>query len=496
MGWQKLVENWNKLHKLNKVFFKYSEITLMSAISAKLNGDSLNEHNFQMEGMEDYERCLNLFGRVDDFGAQSCDANIKPIFIYHNGAKTDIRLHLFLLMPSSTGKDSELALFCKLLSAINVAAWSLPDPTEAMLFGTSVRVQEKGKQKIVPQIPYLLAYDCIIENEVETLFKSRRTDPVKVLSIFRRCMDNMYAGSNSVLFNSVRVNALVRPFYGRSVIVCASYPSPKIMEEIKTGTLQRFLVLSVKADMDHVKKVMDVKKGYEPEACEFGSHIEVIKNKVFDEITNEINIKCNALREIHKGIEAKKNVTNWNYYHIKVDENAHKQLLDEMNVMITSIESPTELERRQSFIMRGLAIILKMAAIMTVIDNEDIRAIPIIQHKHLQYCKKLYFEILQDADNNLGLYGGYVKQDVNRYMNDTIKILGRETQDGYISKTIAVNKMAGYWNISYKESKKIFDELEEHGFISFIQGKGNSVNVYLEKQTSNDNVGDTNEVQL
>ena len=480
--WLKIVDLWRQYHELSKVYSTHYEITLLSCIGAKLSGATmthrLGEKNEIRSGSkESYMRLLKLVGEVEpSTGIQKSGATVKPVFIYRAGEKYDLRVHIFFIMETSMGKGRNLYVMEKLLEKLGVYSVSVSRPTNAKLVGTTDRVRVSGKEIELPAIPMMLDADLLILDECTNLFKPK-TDPAteEVLASIRKCTEPMYSSSNNTLHNDSVKNTAISKFYGRSTIVASSFPSREVLAQINSGTLQRFMILSANLTKGYTGRILESKMMSDDE--KLGREIEINKGKLLEEISMLINSACDAFilpSEAH----INKEHPGYVYHCIKITKDTNNALI--AAIMKRQIKlSEEENSQQSSFFTRGAERILKMAAIISIVNGKNYVGL-----EEALYAEELYFKNLGEVDKAICLFKNPHAEEVAKYTDEFRRIYNDLKKDAddkgkELLKGKIVKSMMTFWGIGEVQT---LDRLKIIRIVSFVDaGERNHKKVVVEE---------------
>jgi hypothetical protein len=148
-----------------------------------------------------------------------------------------------------------------------------------------------------------------------------------------------------------------------------------------------------------------------------------------------------------------------------------------------------------------------MAAITSII-NERTKKIKIVNKDNkeeiidsisisiddIRYCSKIYWDIIDEAEKNIGLFGGFTVATSDTRLQDIIKNF--KTSD-CATKTEVTNRMKVLWKMEYKETCKTLDSLEAIKAIKFLNiGKNKHVLVLLNEENNEENTASTKEAPV
>ena len=453
-NWLRLKTLWSEYHKASKIYCPYSEFTLLSAIGAAISQPTRSfriKENKQLS----YEDLLKIVGDVNPVTNEKIPGLQLPALIYNSGELIDFRLHLFILAKTSAGKGRSLQPLLKLGEKINVHSIVTSAPTKAALTGRTERRRIGREDVEIPITPLLLDADLLIIDECENIFRTYgRVGSGETMSTLRTNMDELFSGAT--IHNSSASNTRVHRFYGRSTLVMASYPSPQILEEVKTGTLQRGVVISVSVDEDYINKIFDSKIDFDETKINEGESINTTKKRLLNEIADIVNIQVTACR--NEMLARKKDF----YYYLGyfVDPVAYREFIEDMRKEIHALQINDEFEKH-SFYIRALNQVVKMASIIAIINGRTVKA----SRVEYEYAKKLFLDNLQNSFNTLNLQTDSEESfqrksdwaDFNTVVYKLAKESGKISPDGRIRNlpySDVVEAMREFWNCGRFQARK------------------------------------------
>ena len=481
-NWSSLLELWNNFYLLNKVYSTAQEWTLLSCLGAYFSGTTANMIRNDENPEQYYIDLIEYIGNVKSDGTKEKGKIYPPVVVYADGTKIDLRLHLFFLFRTSLGKGQNISTIEKLMNALNIYEKKIGRPTVPALAGSTVNDRQGNKWVKLPMIPYLLDCDALIMDECAEMLSEVKNPIYDVMPILRENTEQLYDQSNKI-HNTTMTNTKVKPFYGRSTLIASSFPTEQIKKEARKGTLQRFTILTVDMTKSYTDEIYDAKLMEEKKLdllAERPVHIETRKEKVLDEM---IGIIEKAKRVI---IEPKMeffNKTNKYYYlAYTVEPDIYNKFIKSLKDRKNMLEDGLEHEVLVSFYIRGINIITKMAAIMSIINEKRT-----IGEDELKYAEKIFFDNLEEVKRNIGISAGEDREILVKYDSDVLKV-GKELRDKgeEVKKTEFIYvRMAEYWQCSKMEAKHRVDRVEKiFGNIGWEKPEdgGNASKVLIIKQ--------------
>ena len=451
-SWLRLKSLWSEYHKASKIYCPFSEFTLLSAIGAAISQPTRSLRVKETHQLS-YDDLLKVVGDVNPITNEKIPGIQCPALIYNGGETIDFRLHLFILAKTSTGKGRSLQPLLRLGERINVHSIMASAPTKAALTGRTERRRVGRDDVEFPITPLLLDADLLIVDECESIFKTYgNIGSGETMGTFRANMDELFSGAT--IHNSSASNTRVHRFFGRSTLVMASYPSPQILEEVKTGTLQRGVVISVTVDEDYINKIFDSKVDFDEVKTNEKESIDTTKKRLLNEISDIINTRVTLCRT--DMVSRKK---DFHYYlGYFVDAEAYKQFIEDMRKEIHQLSMTDEFDKH-SFYIRALNQVVKMASIIAIINGRTVKA----GKTEYEYAKKLFLENLQNSFDTLNIQtdsdGARERKadwaDFNAVVFKLAKESGNISIDGKIENLVyadVITAMKEYWNCGRQQA--------------------------------------------
>jgi hypothetical protein len=382
-------------------------------------------------------------------------------------------------MPSTMGKSISFKPMNNLLPLIGVYLDAVTSPTTAKLVGRTHSMRVKGQDIAIAITPTLLEADVLLIDECENIFKARADYAAMVMTTLRKNMDTIFSGKGEMIQNDSSSNTLIRPFYGRSTLIAGSFPSKPILQEVRTGTLQRAIILTAKNDLSYGLKILEskIRRGNES-----GEHIEAAKQRCLRELANIINTRVKQVRD--SAMQSKKE--GHYYLSYRVDDQTYNEFIERVKKRIALLDDDEDYQQLSSYYIRGLSHITKIAAIISIMNGR----VKYVGVEELEYAEKLYFDTLQKMVNTLEFVTpkeDTLSSDFADYTVVMKRLIQDTPKERAISKEIIITALRKYWKTSKATARKRFMKIVDFRGLRFVKtGRGRETELVFEKEREED----------
>jgi hypothetical protein len=182
---------------------------------------------------------------------QLCGAKLKNVRLQYGGKQILIRLHLFIIQPSSTGKGQAVYPTSSLCKQIGLSLSIYTETTDAGLVGTVTHNKNKKDKERNHTIVEGALFDrnILVFNEGESLLRSGADFNKNIYQILQNACDDPGIVSKRMAFAPIEYET-------QTALIITSYFEENFNHSLlKKGLLQRVLLIVKNFSEEQIKKI-------------------------------------------------------------------------------------------------------------------------------------------------------------------------------------------------------------------------------------------------